>query len=617
MTKRYNKAVFRRKDRMMPRKKKRTIIIVSIILVVVIMAVTLILLYINTDMFKSNSELFTKYIGQNVENMEVFYSEIGKSEYNELLKENQYTAQTQVKINYVENIGTSSENTKNSINHLKLKINEQTDHKNQYHYQDINLLDNNEKVAQIEYIQQKNTYGIKFSDKFSQYVLADNENLKELFEKAGYTEETLANIPDKIEFNKDFESIFQFSEEEKQNRRTRYISIIKDNVSKSNFSKQKNQIIQIDGKNIKANAYILTLTKEQLNHICIKILEEVKQDESILIKIDKLQALLEKYQQNSQLIKMREKFIKKIEDWISKITKNNIGQEEAKVIVYESNGRTVSTSVQNPDYEIYIDLLCCQSEEYYIQMSYKDIISEKEKLFTLKKKKEETKISLKDTKSGNITEYNVIANQKIEGNNGVKNIVAKYEDETNRVEATIEQEINIVNSFENEVILTDENSINLSKLQEEQVKAVLDRVKKGVSEEIKEVTASVIKIEEFEEILKAMGVIKEQQAIQVTGVTETERNRFNSQFEILQGENLENTEILKIMDAIKENIIDMEVVSNRELKLKLDRLDKNEETVTTLKSFIEERKNRRYNVKVEYDETTGLVSDIILTMLEK
>lgn len=601
---------------MMPRKKRRTIIIVSTILLLLIIGVTLILLYINTDMLKSNSILFAKYIGQNIENMQTYYSEIGKNEYNELLKQGKYTAETQVKVNYTENIGTSSESTQNFINQLKLKINGQTDNNNQYNYQDINLLSNDEKVAEIEYIQNENTYGIRFSDVFNQYILADNENLKQLFEKNSYAEGELANVPDKLEFSNDFEHIFQFSEEEQQDVKTRYINIINSNVSKNNFSKQKDQVIQIDGKNIKANAYVLTLTKEQLNNIYIKILEEVKQDEVILTKIDNLQKLLEKYQM-TETMNLREKFVEKIEDLITDITRNNIGQDEAKIIVYENNKTTISTMIQTPDYEIYIDLLSYQED--YIQISYKNNISgkEQEQLLTYKKTNEETSISLKNKKDEKTTEYSLTVSQKIDGNNCTKNIIAKYEDNLNRVEAIIEQKINVVNSFENQEVLNDDNAINLSRLEEEQVKNVLERVEMGVSEKTNEITTNVIKMEDLWKILKAIGVVQEEQILQATGVTETEKNRFNSQFEILQGENLGSTDILNVIEAIKGNLIDMEVVSNTELKLKLDRFNKNEEVATTLSSFIEQHKNNKYNTKVEYDETTGLINDILLTILEK
>lgn len=70
-----------------------------------------------------------------------------KNEYDKLLEQNQYITQTQVKVNYTENIGRSLENTKNSNNQLKLKINGQTDRKNQYNYQDIRLLKKDEKIS--------------------------------------------------------------------------------------------------------------------------------------------------------------------------------------------------------------------------------------------------------------------------------------------------------------------------------------------------------------------------------------------------------------------------------------------------------------------------------------
>lgn len=599
---------------MMPRKKRRMFIIVSVILLLVIIAVVMLLLYINTDMFKSNSELFIQHIGQNVEKIATLYEEVGTSEYDELLKQNKCTMQTQVKVNFTENIGTSSESTQNSINQLKLQINGQTDNSNQYNYQDIHLLSSDEEVSEIEYIQRENTYGIKFSDLFNQYILADNENIKELLKKAGYTEEELVNIPDTIEFDYDWKSVFEFSEEERENLKTKYINIMNRNISEDNFSKQPNQEIEINGKSINANSYVLTLTKEQLNDIYINLLEEVKQDEIVLTKIDKIQNLLRQYQ-FTETTNLRSQFIEKIENLIKNITKNNIGQEKAKIIVYVNNGTTVRTIVQHPEHEIYIDLLSSQEEEY-LQITYQDITSKKEQVFTYKKENEETSITFKNVKEEKATQYSFIVNEKVDGNNCVKNIAAKYEDDTNRLETSIQQRIDIVERFEGEVALNNENAINLSKLETEQVQAVLNKVNSSVSEKLNQIT-TIINIEDLKNVLKAVGLIKEEQVLEAGGITETEKSRFNSQFEILQGDNLESDAILNLIEAIKENLIDFEVVSNTELKLKLDRLNKNEEVASTLSTFIEKDKNKNYNAKVEYDETTGLASDILLTMLEE
>lgn len=584
------------------------------LVVLLVIALVFILLYINTDMLKSSSTLFAKYIGQNMENMRAVYEEIGANEYDELLKQNKYTTDTEVKINFTENMGTSSETTQNSISQLKLKIKGQTDHSNEYNYQDIHLLSNAEKVSEIEYIQSGNTYGIRFSDLFNQYILADNENLKELFRKMGYTEEELVNIPDSIQFDIGLKTIFQFSKEEEQNLKTKYISIINSNISQDNFSKQQ-QMIQIDGKDIEANSYVLTMTKEQLNNIYIKILEEVKQDEVILAKVDKLQTILGKYQ-STETTTLREKFMAKVENLITEITRNNIGQEEAKIIVYENNQTTIRTTIQHPDYQINIDVLQSQTDNY-MQIAYQDIASEEEQVLTYKKAKEETSIILEHTEDGKTIQYSILINNKVNGNNCVKDIVAKYEGGSDRVEAIIKQQINIVENFENEMILNEENSINLSKLEAEQVQVVLDKAIRAVYEKINEITTNTVKIEEVRKVINIVGNIKEQQVLEATGITETEKNRFNSQFEILQGDKLKSQDILELIDAIQDNLVDMEVLSNKELKLKLDRFEKNEEIGTTLSSFIEKNKNKEYATKVEYDEETGLVSDILLTILEK
>lgn len=598
---------------MMPRKTRRMIIIVSIIVIILTIAIAFFLLYRNTNLFKSSATLFTKYLGQNMENMNSALQKIGTSEFNELLKNNKNTSEMQVKVNYTTNIGTSSESTQNSINQLKLKMSGQADPNNQYKYQDIKLLNNNEKVAEIEYIQRGITHGIRFSDLFDQYILADNENLKELFKKMGYSEEQLVNVPDSIEFNNEVKNIFEFSKDEKQKLKTKYMSIINNNVSKENFSKQKSQMVEIEGKSIKANSYVLTITKEQLNNIYIKILEEMKQDETFLSRIDQLQTTLGL---DVEIINLRQEFAEELEGIIANITKNNIGKDETKIIVYENNQKTIRTVVQHPDYEIDIDLLSSQTEDY-IQISYQNATSEKKRIFTYKKANGETSVNLSNTEKEKTTQYSLVSNNKVEGNHCAKNLVAKYEDSTNRVELITEQELDLVKSFENEVNLSDDNSINLSKLEAEQVQMVLSQVINSISGEMNEINTNVIKTEDLEELGKTTGIIKEYETLEANGITETEKSRFNSQFEILQGEDLESETILDLIEAVRDHLIDLEVVSNTEIKLKLDRLDKNEEVATTLSTFIEENKNKIYNVKVEYDAQTGLASHIVLTMLEK
>lgn len=588
---------------MMPRKKKKIILIVSIISIIAIIAMTLIFLYITTDSFKSSRTLFSKYMGQNVENWQAIYPENKKSEYEELLEENKYTTNTEVTVNYTENVGTDLENTGNVINQLRLEVNGQTNNSKQYNYQDIHLLKNNEKLSELEYVHSGEAYGIRFPDLFSQYLVANKEDAKNILRKVGQEEETSKWMKE-MDF-RDFPSLTQAEQQKVKNK---YLNLLNQNVSEDNFSKQKNQTIQINGKSINVNAYSLTLTKEKMNSIYLKILEEVKQDDIILKKIDDLQIWLEPYQTELHL---REEFVEKIDNLISDITRNNIGQEQAKITVYENYHTTVRMVIQNPEYEITMDLLSLL-EENYAQISYQNVKAKKKQVISYKKEGTQISIGFENTEKEKTKKYYFSTNQKVNGKQCIKNRDFLYEDDSNKVEATIKQEINIIDIAEEDVIQKEENYINLSDLSEEELQVILEQAKTKISEEITKVKTD-IKEEEIQKVLKVVGLVKENQNFEGTGITETEKKRFNSKFEILQGEKLENEAVLNLIGAIKDNLLDLEVVSGTELKLKLDRLRNNEEVVMTLTTFMEENKNQKYNVKVEYNETTGLVSDIILT----
>ncbi len=601
---------------MLTRKSKKFIIIGIIAIIVIIITIALVLLYINTDYFKPSETLFMKYMGQNTESLqEVYKTAIQPSSYDEQLAQNKYTTQTKIKINQVENVGTSMESTQNSINRLKLEINEQTDKSNQYDYKDIKLLDNNEDVTQMEYIQNQNIYGVHFNDLFNQYILVEDESLEEAFSKAGFSEEEIIKIPNGEEYAK----AFQFSEQEIQEEKDKYLQILKSNINKDNFSKQRNVAIQINENNLNANAYTLTLTKEQFYSLYIKILETLKQDETIMLRIDKLEEMENNFRKiygGTEQTTGREKFQEEISERITELEKNNIGQEEVKITVYESNEITVKTTIQTPDYEVNLDILQNQ-EKPFVELSYKNSSQEKEKVLTYEQTEEEKTINYQNKEKEEVKQYSLEISENVESNIHNKNITAKYQDESNRVEANIEQAIQLVNQFEKEITFDDSNSINLSKLEGEQETQILDQIKQGVTNRIEEIKASHFNIEDLKSILETAGLVKKQEVIEVKGITEAEKNRFNSKFELLGGEGLDSDNILNVIEAIKDNFVEIEVVSNNEVKLKIDRTQKNDDVVETLKNFIEENQDKIYNVTIEYDETTGLVSDLLLTILEK
>lgn len=622
---------------MMPRKKRIALAIAIPSIIVIIIIITGILLYLNTDMFKSNKTLFFKYFGKNSENIKEIEEIFESTEYEKNLKNNKYTDDINIKVNYTNNLQTTSEDNSNTINNVKLLIKGEEDKNNKYSYKDFklekdkNIATNTENqsssensnesnnkeqnIMEVEYIKNDNNYGIRFSDLFKQYLLVENNNLKDLFRKIGYSEQELENVLDSIEINDITLSDIKFTEDEIKQLSEKYSEIINKKVSKEKFEKNSKQVITINEKNITTNAYILKLTNEELNNLYVDLLESLKQDEIILNKIESIQNKINSININSSESKdLKESFAEEIDLQIEKINKTNIGNQETKIIVYENSGKTIRTAIQGKDYEINFDYINTQDEKNI------ELIVKKDEIETynikLKKDKDGIKLDIYSNDETNPIKISLEQNKNESDKKCSNNINLKYENANSKLEVSAEQEINIVDNFENENTLNDQNSILLNGLEKEQLQAVLNQVSEEVQQKINSISEEV-KINDIQEILEALGIINKQQNIEAGGITETEKNRFNSKFEILKGEELDNENVLKVVEAVKDNIINAQVDTNEEIKIEISRNESNQDIEKSLEEYIKKEKDKKYDIKIEYDEDTELVKYIIMTPAKK
>ena len=622
---------------MMPRKKRIALAIAIPSIIVIIIIITGILLYLNTDMFKSNKTLFFKYFGKNSENIKEIEEIFESSEYEKNLQNNKYTDDINIKVNYTNNLQTTSEDNSNTINNVKLLIKGEEDKNNKYSYKDFklekdkNIATNTENqsssensnesnnkeqnIMEVEYIKNDNNYGIRFSDLFKQYLLVENNNLKDLFRKIGYSEQELENVPDSIEINDITLSDIKFTEDEIKQLSEKYSEIINKKVSKEKFEKNSKQVIAINEKNITTNAYILKLTNEELNNLYVDLLESLKQDEIILNKIESIQNKINSININSSESKdLKESFAEEIDLQIEKINKTNIGNQETKIIVYENSGKTIRTAIQGKDYEINFDYINTQDEKNI------ELIVKKDEIETynikLKKDKDGIKLDIYSNDETNPIKISLEQNKNESDKKCSNNINLKYENANSKLEVSAEQEINIVDNFENENTLNDQNSILLNGLEKEQLQAVLNQVSEEVQQKINSISEEV-KINDIQEILETLGIINKQQNIEAGGITETEKNRFNSKFEILKGEELDNENVLKVVEAVKDNIINAQVDTNEEIKIEISRNESNQDIEKSLEEYIKKEKDKKYDIKIEYDEDTELVKYIIMTPAKK
>ena len=622
---------------MMPRKKRIALAIAIPSIIVIIIIITGILLYLNTDMFKSNKTLFFKYFGKNSENIKEIEEIFESTEYEKNLQNNKYTDDINIKVNYTNNLQTTSEDNSNTINNVKLLIKGEEDKNNKYSYKDFklekdkNIATNTENqsssensnesnnkeqnIMEVEYIKNDNNYGIRFSDLFKQYLLVENNNLKDLFRKIGYSEQELENVPDSIEINDITLSDIKFTEDEIKQLSEKYSEIINKKVSKEKFEKNSKQVITINEKNITTNAYILKLTNEELNNLYVDLLESLKQDEIILNRLESIQNKIDAININSSENKnLKESFAEEIDLQIEKINKNNIGNQETKIIVYENSGKTIRTAIQGKDYEMNFDYINTQDEKNIGLTVKKDEIE----TYNIKLKKDKDGINLYIylNDETNPIKISLEQNKNESDKKCSNNINLKYENANSKLEVSAEQEINIVDNFENENTLNDQNSILLNGLEKEQLQAVLNQVLEEVQQKINSISEEV-KINDIQEILETLGIINKQQNIEAGGITETEKNRFNSKFEILKGEALDNENVLKVVEAVKDNIIKAQVDTNEEIKIEISRNESNQDIEKSLEEYIKKEKDKKYDIKIEYDEDTELVKYIIMTPAKK
>lgn len=615
----------------MARKKRITIITIAIVLVIAIIIGILAFLYIKTDAFKSNETLFAKYLVQNFDIIEVWENS-KNTDIENLLDTNKYTSQIEGKIEYTENKGTSNEKQSSSVNNVGIKITSNIDKSNNYNYSDISIGTENEKLVGLEYLNEDDKYGIRLKD-IQQFVSIKKDDETQ--------ESELKNI-EKLTENIDVQSIIKFSDEEKQTLKNTYLEIIKNNVSKEKYHKQSNSLITVNNKDMQTNAYYIEFTVEECNNLYIKILEQIAKDEIILSKVDLIEKQIKEIDEDYDG-NLRENFVKSIKDKIKEIEDKNIGNDKVKITVYEKNMKTVRTSIEKNNEKTTIDLydgssikidtvkIAETTDEQYIKIESKNDGTNLNVLVEYAK--------IQDNNTKNTVQFNY--GQTFLNNELNKNIELGISNEKNEAIIKISDDTNFVQEFENEITLEKDN-VDLDELDEEQSNAINGILTENVQSQLSNLLA-VVNLNDYVSMLQNLGLMNKT-SIELPSdgeVTETERKRFNSQFEFFVSEGLTSDNIKELIDTAENNFEDMKVLlKNGEIQdLDLDKINSsressdykkeiseilfyikrnsnNEEKKANLLTYLEKESGNKYNVSIEYD-ADGLTRIIRAKIQEK
>ena len=196
----------------------------------------------------------------------------------------------------------------------------------------------------------------------------------------------------------------------------------------------------------------------------------------------------------------------------------------------------------------------------------------------------------------------------------------------------INDTINIVDEFENEITLNEDN-VNIDELEDEQKSSISEILNENYKTQLSNVQ-SVANINDYKRMLQNLGIIKND-AVELPSegeITDTERKRFNSQFEFFASENLTSNNITELLNTATNNLGDIKVVlkdgniedldadklksandsyeykkSISEILLYIKRNSNNEEKFKNLNEYLKDENNNKYTVSIEYDND-GLTS---------
>ena len=605
---------------MMPRKKRRAILISVILVILLIIATICTVLYATTDMFKSNDVLFEKYARQLLENLDDIFNEDHMAEMEGILNNNKLTSETTATVNYNENGDTS-----HPINNIQMNILGEEEKATDYNYKDITVTQNDETVVGVEYIEDGTIAGVRLNG-IRQYVSTniDNEDENEVY---NLYELIHTDIPGLIGLNSDEWNILK----------EKYVGIIWGNIVNANFSKQTGMVLEINGAQYNTNVYSVTITKEQFNNIYIQVLQELEKDEIILSKIEAIDNKINEYHnfiQDGKTSNIKQEFIDKIDNTVKKIQNFNIGNDERTISVFESNGVAISLSIDTEENFVGIDVINGEGSNFINILGNEKIEEEeKENSFDLKIEKtaaandEAITIQYNTVEEGKEITNKCDISRKMENSNVNSNINFSRNVGQDVLEIAVENVTNIVNDFEEkEELIENENNIMIESLNDEQKENVRNNVKENIENQIN-TFLQVVPLENINQMLINLN-LKEEELDDLSGegnVTELEKNRFNSTFELFEGEHITKERVEELIDIVKENLGDVRITNYREqgeeripteYRLVIERGVQNTELAESVIAYIEEKYAQEFSVRLEYDETTGLVNNIYITVME-
>lgn len=563
------------------KKNTKILLIIIIILFIVILFAGVAFAYFATDIFSSDKELFFKYISQIGDQEKGFFNK-ELNQYLEKRKSVAFNNQGEFSVNISDD---GNEDKYKNVNHFKIEFSGQFDGENSKVSQNISLNYSDSVSEQFIFKQVGSKYGLQTNDVGSKFIAVDINNLNNISQSnmtINDYSKTIKKLQDitKVEINK----------EELENIINTYKNLLNEELHSEWFSK-------VEDSNLVG--YKLSLDGENLKNVLVKLLENIKNDQTVLDKINEYLKVL----RNSNKITANniDEFIEKIQD------ANGLEDKKIEIIVYKENNSVAKISIGFDDNLISIEKnIKNNSQNFTLEVKQKNdvvfvINMQFDGLQSIQNVTEDYKIQF------NIDDYINTNSPDLDENSNILNKKTYKYNLKNEINFTYDSNIEDFTD-ENCIILTNYNQESVSNFMSalmQRVQAInkRDMEKLGVNENENPIFQAIPSIS-----ISPLGL--NQTTMTNNGMSELEVNTFNNKFEVYQGTNLSPQTVKGLLTTISLNNENGEEYKIKEINFEGQEYEASEQNITFVKSDIDKEKN--YRVEFEKDQDTGIIYRVII-----
>lgn len=307
--------------------KKHLLLIIIPIAVLLVLGLVLLILNLTTDIFKSPSEMFWKYIVQNADIVDILENDKQVAQKN-IKESNSYTS--------TGNLLLTMEQGENNIKQINVDTTARYDVNTGRTYADATLKNGELDIFNVSYINSGDIYAIECAEVTPVYIGFRDGDFSSLVAK--YGARNVDRLPDRVDLS-EYEGVFDLTDEQKSHIINTYLPIITNIVQENQYQKI-GESVQINGSTYDANIYRVQITGDNVKQILIQMLNTLQSDSETLILLSNKFSVLKMGINYTDISNFSLLLQRKIEEL------QNATIPDLIINVYENRGNVIRTSFE-------------------------------------------------------------------------------------------------------------------------------------------------------------------------------------------------------------------------------------------------------------------------------